>query len=102
MHVKIDRIMTENVDKAVITRDMISLIFYEVAPMIGVVLTDMIDGTKVIPHFLAGPITTKIISHMKEVSEKIIDVLNIQPDLTKVAWSKDRDYGAMLKFEKGF
>jgi hypothetical protein len=27
--VKIERIMTENVDKAVITRDMISLIFYE-------------------------------------------------------------------------
>jgi hypothetical protein len=70
--VKIDRIMTENVDKSVITRDMISLIFYEEAPMIGVVLTDMIDGTKVVPNFLAGPITSKRIYHMKEVSNKLL------------------------------
>jgi hypothetical protein len=65
--IKFDRIMKENVDKLVITRDMISLIFYEEAPTIGVVLTDMIDGTKVVPNFLAGPITSKRIAHMKEV-----------------------------------
>jgi hypothetical protein len=94
--IKIDRIMTENVDKDVITRDIISLIFYEVSPTIGVVLTDMIDGTKVVPKFLAGPITTNIISHLKEVREKVIEVLISQPDVTKVAWSKDRDCGTML------
>jgi hypothetical protein len=95
--VKIDRIMTENVNKAFITRDMISLIFYEVAPTIGVVLTDMTDGTKVVPNFLAVPITAKRISHLKEVREKVIEVLNSQPDVTKVAWSEDRDYSAMIE-----
>jgi hypothetical protein len=83
--VKIDRIMTENVEKALITRDMISLIFYEEAPTIGVVLTDMIDGTKGVPNLLAGPITHKRISHMKEVREKVVDVLNSQPEVTKGA-----------------
>jgi hypothetical protein len=65
--VKIDLIMTKEIDKSVITRDMISLIWYEEAPTIGVVLTDMIDGTKVVPNFPAGPITSKRISHMEEV-----------------------------------
>jgi hypothetical protein len=65
--VKIDRIMKENVDKSVITRYMMSLIFYEEAPTIGVVLIYIINGTKVVPNFLAGPITSKIISYMKEV-----------------------------------
>jgi mRNA-degrading endonuclease toxin of MazEF toxin-antitoxin module len=69
--VKIDQSMTENVNKSLITRDTISLIFYEVAPTIGVVLADMIDGTKVVPNFLAGPITTKRISHLKEVRKKL-------------------------------
>jgi hypothetical protein len=98
--VKIDQIMTEKVYKAVITRDMISFIFYEVAPTIGVVLTDMIDGTKVVPNFLAGPFTTNIISHLKEVREKVIEVLNSQRHVTIVAWLKDRNYGAMLKKKK--
>jgi hypothetical protein len=69
--VKIDLIMKENVEKSVITREMISLICYEEAPTIGVVLTYMIDGTKVVPNFLAGPITAKRVSHMKEVSGKV-------------------------------
>jgi hypothetical protein len=63
--------MKENVDKSVITRDLISLIFFEEAPTICVVLTDMIDGMKVVPNFLAGPITPTRISHMKEVREKL-------------------------------
>jgi hypothetical protein len=79
---KIDLIMTENFDKAVITRETISLICYEVAPTIGVVLTYMIFGTKVLPNFLAGHITTKRISHMKEVREKVIYILNSQPHVT--------------------
>jgi hypothetical protein len=57
--IKFDRIMKENIDKLVITRDMISLIVYEEEPTIGVVLTEMIDGTKVVPNFIAGPITSK-------------------------------------------
>jgi hypothetical protein len=95
-YVKINRIMKENVDKSVITRDMISLIFYEEAPTIGVFLTDMIVGTKVVPNFLAGPITLKRISHMKEVREKVVHVLNIQPEVKKEAWLMDRDYYAMI------
>jgi hypothetical protein len=97
LNVKIDRIMTENIDKSVITRDMIPLIFYEEAPTIGVVLKDMIDGTKVVPSFLSGPITSKRISYMKEVRVKVWHVLNSQPEVTKEDWSKDRNYDAMLK-----
>jgi hypothetical protein len=77
--VEINRIMKENVNKSVITRDMISLIFYEEAPTIGVVLTHMIDRTKVVPNFLAGPITSKRTSRMKDVREKLLRVLNSQP-----------------------
>jgi hypothetical protein len=58
---------------------MISLICYKEAPTIGVVLIDMIDGTKVVPNFLADPITSKRISYMKEVREKNVHVLNSQP-----------------------
>jgi hypothetical protein len=94
--IKFSRIMKENFVKLVITRDMISLIFYEEAPTIGVVLADMIDGTEVVPNFLAGPITSKIIAHMKEVREKVVHVLNSQPEVIKEAWSKDRDYDEML------
>jgi hypothetical protein len=94
--IKFDRIMKENVDKLVITRDMISLIFYEESPTIGVVLTDMIDGTKVVPTFLAGPITSKRIAYMKEVREKVVHVLNSQPEVTKDDWSTDRDHDEML------
>jgi hypothetical protein len=94
--VKIDRIMQENIDKSVITRDMISLIFYQEAPTIGVVLADIIDGTRMIPNFLAGPITEKGISRMKEVREKVAHVLNSQPEVTKEAWSMDRDDDEML------
>jgi hypothetical protein len=80
----------------VITRDIIALILYEEAPTIGVVLTDMIDGTKVVPNFLASPITSKLSAHMKEVRGGVVHVLNSQPEVTKEAWSKDRDYDEML------
>jgi hypothetical protein len=63
--IKFDRIMKEDVDTLVITREHMSLIFYEEAPLIGVVLTDMIDGTKVVPKFLAGHITSELIAHTK-------------------------------------
>jgi hypothetical protein len=56
----------------------------------------MIDGTEVVPNFLAGPITSKRILHMKEVREKVVHVLNSQPEVTKEAWSNDRDYDEML------
>jgi hypothetical protein len=94
--IKFDRIMKENVDKVVITRELISLIFFEGAPTIGVVLTDMIDGTKVVPNFLACPITPTLITHMKEVREKVVHILNSQPEVTKGAWSRERDYDEML------
>jgi hypothetical protein len=98
--IKFDRIMKENVDKLVITRDLISLIFYEEAPMIGVVLTDMIDGMKVVPNFLADPITPKRIAHMKKVRDIVVHVLNSQPEVTKGAWSRERDYEEMLPHMK--
>jgi hypothetical protein len=94
--IKFDQIMKENIDKLVITRDIISLIFYEEAPTIGVFLTDMIDGTKVVPNFLAGPTTSRRIAHMKEVRDKVFLVLNSQPEVKKEAWSMDRDYDEML------
>jgi hypothetical protein len=84
----------------VITRDVISLLFFEDAPMIGVVLTDMIDGTKVVPNFLAGPITPTRITHMKEVREKVVQVPNIQPEVTNGAWSRERDYDKILSHLK--
>jgi predicted nucleotide-binding protein (sugar kinase/HSP70/actin superfamily) len=73
---KFDRIMKKNLDKLVITRERMSLIFYEEAPTIGVVLTYMIDGTKVVRNVLASPITSERIAHMKQVREKVFVVLN--------------------------
>jgi hypothetical protein len=75
---------------------MISLIFYEEAPTIGVVLAYMIDGIKVVPNFLVGPITSKLISHMKEVREQVVHIFNSQPEVTKEAWLMDRDCEEML------
>jgi hypothetical protein len=94
--IKFDRIMKEDVDKLVITREHMSLIFYEEAPTIGVVLTDMIDGTNAVPNFLAGPITSERIAHMKQVREQVFAVLNTQPEVTKEDWCTDRDYDKML------
>jgi hypothetical protein len=69
-----------------------SLIFYEEATVRGMVLTYMIDGTKVVPNFLAGPITSERVGHMKQVREKVFEVLNTQPWVTEEAWFSDRDY----------
>jgi hypothetical protein len=76
--INFDRIMNGTVDRLVITRQPISLIFYEEATVYSVVLTDMIDGTKVVPNFLTGPITLERIAHMKLVREKVFEVLNTQ------------------------
>jgi hypothetical protein len=65
--INFDRIMSGTVDRTVITRHPMSLIFYEEATVRGMVLTDMIDGTKVVPNFLAGPITSERVGHMKQV-----------------------------------
>jgi hypothetical protein len=81
--INFDRIMNGTVDRLVITRQRMSLIFYEEATADSVVLTDMIDGTKVVPNFLAGPIILERIAHMKLVREQIFEVLNTQPGVTK-------------------
>jgi hypothetical protein len=94
--IKFDRIMKEDVDKLVIAREHMSLIFYEEAPTISVVLTDMIDGTKVVPNFLAGSITSERIAHMKQVREQVFAVLNTQPKVTEEAWCTDSVYDKML------
>jgi hypothetical protein len=69
--INFDRIMNGTVDRLVITRQCMSLIFYEEATADGVVLTDMIDGTKVVPNFLASPITLERIAHMRLVREQV-------------------------------
>jgi hypothetical protein len=88
--------MNGTVDRLVITRQRMSLIFYEEATADGVVRTYMIDGTKVVPNFLAGPITLERIAHMKLVREQVFEVLNTQPGVTKEAWLFNRDYDQML------
>jgi hypothetical protein len=94
--INFDRIMSGTVDRTVITRHPMSLIFYEEATDRGMVLTDMIDGTKVVPDFLAGPITLERVGHMKQVREKVFEVLNTQQWVTEEAWCSDRDYVQML------
>jgi hypothetical protein len=94
--INFDRIMNGTVDRTVITRQPMSLIFYEEATADGIVLPDMIDRTKVVPNFLAGPITLERIAHMKQVREKVFEVLNIQPGVIEEAWFSDRDYDQML------
>jgi hypothetical protein len=64
----------------------------------GVVLTDMIDGTKVVPNFLAGPITSERIAHMKLVRDKVFEVLNTQPGVTDKAWLSNKDYDEIRKY----
>jgi hypothetical protein len=94
--IKFDENKKEDVDKLVITRENMSLIFYEEAPTIVVVLADMIDGTKHVPNFLAGPITSERIAHMKQVRERVFSILNTQPKVKEEAWCTDRDYDKML------
>jgi hypothetical protein len=94
--INFDRIVNGTVDRLGITRQPMSLIFYEEAAVDGVVLTYMIDGTKVVPNFLAGPITLERIAHMELVREQVFEVLNTQPGVTKEAWLSNRDYDQML------
>jgi hypothetical protein len=98
--INFDRIMNGTVDRKVITRQPMSLIFYEEATVDGVVLTDLIDGTKVVPNFLAGPITSELIAHMKLVREKVFEVLNTQPGVTEESWLSKRDYDQRLSHVK--
>jgi hypothetical protein len=62
----------------------------------GVVLADMIDGTKVVPNFLAGPITSERIAHMKLVRGKVFEFLNTQPGVIEEVWLSKRDYDQRL------